>query len=54
MVGNTFQYNVVLELRGEGPEKQEKYGTDLGQILSTFSVRLEKINTLKYSSDDIA
>ena len=28
----TFKYIVVLQSRGEGPEKAHNYGTDLGQI----------------------
>ena len=53
-VRTTFQCIVVLQSRGEGPEKAHNYGTDLGQTFRTFSPRLKNIDALKCSSDNFA
>ena len=53
-VRTTFQCIIVLQSRGDGPEKAHSYGTDLGHIFRTFSTRLEINDTLKCSSDSFA
>ena len=53
-VRTTFWCIIVLQSRGEGPEKAHNYGTDLGQIFRTFSPQLENNDTLKCSSDSFA
>ena len=53
-VRTTFWCIIVLQLRGEGPEKAHNYGTDSGKIFRTFSPQLENNDTVRYSSDSFA
>ena len=46
-VGTTFWCIIVLQSRGEGPEKEHNYGTDSRQIFRTFSPQLENNYKLK-------
>ena len=53
-VRTTFWCIIVLQSRGEGPEKAHNYGTDSRQIFRTFSPQLENSDTLKCSSDSFS
>ena len=53
-VRTTLWCIIVLQSRGEGPEKEHNYGTDSWQIFRTFSLQLGDSDTLKCSSGGFA
>ena len=48
MVRTTFQCIIVLQLRGEGPEKLKNYGTNLSHSCLTFQDLLPAIGEQSY------